>query len=43
MGWVLLARVKLGYEVWRQFNGFPHEWTGGKDSAEGKHEKETEK
>ncbi len=22
-GWVLLNQVKLGYEVWRQFNGFP--------------------
>jgi multidrug resistance efflux pump len=37
-GWVLLGRVKLGYEIWRQFNGFPPEWTGpsaddGKDGA----------
>jgi hypothetical protein len=22
-GWVLLARVTLGYELWRIFNGFP--------------------
>lgn len=22
-GWVLLNEVKLGYELWRQFNGFP--------------------
>ena len=22
-GWILLNRVRLGYEVWRQFNGFP--------------------
>ena len=22
-GWVLLQRVPLGYEIWRQFNGFP--------------------
>jgi hypothetical protein len=22
-GWVLLNRVSLGFEVWRQFNGFP--------------------
>lgn len=22
-GWVLLNQVKLGFEVWRQFNGFP--------------------
>ncbi|MFZ9595734.1 MAG: efflux RND transporter periplasmic adaptor subunit, partial [Bdellovibrionia bacterium] len=22
-GWVLLGRVRLGYELWRKFNGFP--------------------
>jgi hypothetical protein len=22
-GWVLLDVVSLGYELWRQFNGFP--------------------
>jgi hypothetical protein len=22
-GWVLLEQVKLGYELWRRFNGFP--------------------
>lgn len=22
-GWVLLGRVRLGFELWRQFNGFP--------------------
>ena len=22
-GWVLLDNVSLGYELWRQFNGFP--------------------
>jgi len=22
-GWVLLNQVALGYELWRQFNGFP--------------------
>lgn len=22
-GWALLGRVRLGYELWRQFNGFP--------------------
>jgi hypothetical protein len=22
-GWVLLNRVSVGYELWRQFNGFP--------------------
>lgn len=25
VGWVFLNRVKLGYEIWRQFNGFPPE------------------
>ena len=42
-GWVLLGRVRLGYEVWRQFNGFPPEWTGGKDVSDGKHERESDK
>ena len=22
-GWVLLSQVPLGYEIWRQLNGFP--------------------
>jgi hypothetical protein len=22
-GWVLLEQVKLGFELWRRFNGFP--------------------
>ena len=22
-GWILLNQVRLGYELWRQFNGFP--------------------
>ena len=22
-GWVLLDRVRMGYEIWRQLNGFP--------------------
>lgn len=39
-GWVLLGRVKLGYEVWRQFNGFPPEWTGGSDSGDAKRNKD---
>jgi len=25
-GWILLDRVSLGYELWRQFNGFPPQW-----------------
>lgn len=32
-GWVLLERVTLGYELWRQFNGFPPEWTGTDKAA----------
>jgi len=32
-GWALLGRVRLGYEIWRQFNGFPPEWTGVQDTA----------
>lgn len=35
-GWVLLGRVKIGYEVWRQLNGFPPEWTGDPSEGEGK-------
>ena len=22
-GWVMLSQVRLGYEIWRQLNGFP--------------------
>ena len=32
-GWVLLNRVTLGYEIWRQLNGFPP--TVAPDSAKG--------
>jgi len=39
-GWVLLGRVSVGYELWRQFNGFPAEWTGGpKDVGSGEKKK----
>ncbi|MFM8270252.1 MAG: efflux RND transporter periplasmic adaptor subunit [Pseudomonadota bacterium] len=27
LGWVLLSRVSLGYELWRRFNGFPPNFT----------------
>lgn len=27
MGWAMLNNVLLGYEIWRQFNGFPPEFT----------------
>lgn len=38
VGWVLLGRVPLGYELWRQFHGFPATPSqgvaaGGKDAA----------
>jgi membrane fusion protein, adhesin transport system len=31
-GWVILGKVKLGYELWRQFNGFPPEWIASTES-----------
>jgi multidrug efflux pump subunit AcrA (membrane-fusion protein) len=27
-GWVLMGRVKLGFELWRRFNGFPPSFSG---------------
>lgn len=33
-GWVLLNQVSLGYELWRQFNGFPPVIRGGTSLAE---------
>ncbi|MFO0816835.1 MAG: HlyD family efflux transporter periplasmic adaptor subunit [Pirellulales bacterium] len=42
-GWVLLSQVSLGYEIWRQLNGFPPVFDGpeplygsGKDGKDGK-------
>jgi multidrug efflux pump subunit AcrA (membrane-fusion protein) len=39
-GWVMLGRVRLGYEIWRQLNGFPpsisKEESGGKKDAKTK-------
>ncbi len=40
-GWVMLSQVHLGYEIWRQLNGFPpvvakDQATGGKEGKEGK-------
>ena len=33
-GWILLDSVKLGYELWRTFNGFPPSWpTPPRDGA----------
>jgi membrane fusion protein, adhesin transport system len=42
-GWVLLGRVPLGYELWRQFNDFPPEWTGGAQGPAPGKEKEKSK
>ena len=33
-GWVLLNEVTLGYEVWRQLNGFPPAFSDGKGDAD---------
>jgi multidrug efflux pump subunit AcrA (membrane-fusion protein) len=41
-GWVLLDTVRAGYEIWRQINGFPPEWTHDADAGakgDGKKEK----
>lgn len=37
-GWILLNRVSLGYELWRQFNGFPPSWptAPGAEKSDGK-------
>ncbi len=38
-GWVLLRQVKLGFEVWRRFNGFPPTTTKVPEPQKGKGEK----
>jgi len=35
-GWVMLSRVTLGYEIWRQLNGFPPVVAKDAAAAEGK-------
>ncbi|MFM9117547.1 MAG: HlyD family efflux transporter periplasmic adaptor subunit, partial [Planctomycetota bacterium] len=35
-GWVLLNEVSLGYEIWRQLNGFPAVYGDGDKSSDGK-------
>ena len=35
-GWVMLSRVRLGYEIWRQLNGFPPVVAKDQAAAEGK-------
>jgi len=39
VGWIMLDTVPLGYELWRQFNGFPPRATNNKDPRLGKLEK----
>ena len=34
--WVQLGRVRLGYELWRQFNGFPPSLPKEPDGGAGK-------
>ena len=38
MGWLLLNRVSLGYELWRRFNGFPASlpYAPGEESGDAK-------
>ncbi len=38
-GWVLLNQVSLGFELWRQFNGFPPTVTPQDSTAAGKSDK----
>jgi adhesin transport system membrane fusion protein len=42
-GWVLLTRVRLGYELWRQMNGFPPITTATDGKEEGKGGKDVKK
>ena len=35
-GWVMLSQVRLGYEIWRQLNGFPPVVAKDQAAAEGK-------
>ena len=41
VGWIMLDTVPLGYELWRQFNGFPPRATNNKDPRLGKLEKKS--
>ncbi len=42
-GWILLDRVSLGYELWRQFNGFPPSWPAPADEHHPKDAKSNKK
>jgi multidrug resistance efflux pump len=38
-GWAMLHTVPVWYELWRQLNGFPADYTGDKGTTEAKQEK----
>jgi multidrug resistance efflux pump len=38
-GWVMLGRVRVGYEIWRQLNGFPPAIAAEPEQAESKQDK----
>lgn len=38
-GWVMLSQVPLGYEIWRQLNGFPPVISKDREGKSGKEEK----
>ena len=43
-GWILLNQVSLGYEIWRQLNGFPPVYgDGGKSDSEPGSDKDVKK
>ncbi|MBM4094753.1 MAG: HlyD family efflux transporter periplasmic adaptor subunit, partial [Planctomycetes bacterium] len=42
-GWIMLGRVRLGYEIWRQLNGFPPVVAKNAAAAEGKKDEKTPK
>ncbi len=42
-GWVMLSRVTLGYEIWRQLNGFPPVVAKTAAAAEGKRDEKKPK
>lgn len=42
-GWVMLKRVSLGYEIWRQLNGFPVINSSKDDSSEKANKKKPDK
>jgi multidrug resistance efflux pump len=38
-GWIMLSRVRLGYEIWRQLNGFPPAISGEPATTDSKEDK----